>query len=124
MIKDGTCDAAVMSILVGAGRRRIELLAVYEWDHFYGSSYVGCPTKASKRQKLVVSSSNEIGRIARSGQKDGHRFTVKAKGRIDAASMARCERNLTEAQAILMIEQKEEVQVMLDGTTRRCLLIE
>ena len=56
----------------------------------------------------------------------------KSEG-FDAVSMARCEKNLSEAQAILMIEQKasdvdeewvSEDVMMADGTIRRRLLID
>jgi hypothetical protein len=56
----------------------------------------------------------------------------KSEG-FDAVSIARCEKNLSEAQAILMIEQRvidvdeelssEDVR-MADGTIRRRLIIE
>ena len=85
---------------------------------------------------LVVPSANELGRITRSGQEDtAPRWTVihcKSEG-FDAVSMARCEKNLSEAQAILMIEQKasdvdeewvSEDVMMADGTIRRRLLID
>ena len=63
-----------------------------------------------------------LGRITRGGQRDpAPKWTViqcKTEG-FDAVSIARCEKNLSEAQAILLIEEKHDREGDHDEAEKR-----
>jgi len=107
-IIDGTCEVAIMSILVGGAGLNCQTM---NRIIFMDPPTTDVQKRQAKGSHGMFHQLMILGRIARGGQRDpAPKWTVihcKTEG-FDAVSIARCEKNLSEAQAILLIEEKHE----------------
>ena len=113
MLNSGQADAAVLSVMVGGAGLNCQKMNAVIW-------MAPCFSAAQERQgngivweKIVLT----VGRIFRSGQEDPTASTatiMAPKEDIDAVPLARKERNLTEAEAIMEIETNKNEVIMVD----------
>jgi hypothetical protein len=113
MVNSGQADAAVLSVMIGGAGLNCQKMNAVIW-------MAPCFSAAQERQGNGIvweKSVLTVGRIFRSGQEDPTASTatiMAPKEDIDAVPLARKERNLTEAEAIMEIETNKRDIILVD----------